>query len=80
MSIEIIPDRSCQHVEAGAERVGGMHFPENNPPVSIGMCQECLDWAVDNESRVAPLNDDAVEMLDGKTLDEEFVDDELPRL
>lgn len=74
MSIEIIPDELCPHIEAGeAERVGGVHFATAEPPVSIGMCQQCLDWCAANLESPIPLNVDARNMLD-KTLDAEYLD------
>lgn len=75
MSIEITPDELCPHVEAGeAERAGGVHFATAEPPVSIGMCQPCLDWCVGNLERPIPINDDARTMLDDSVLDADMLD------
>ncbi len=72
--IEITPDRLCQHVEAGAERVGGVHFPTADPPVSIAMCQPCLDWSLGHDNSLIPLNSDAKDMVADRW--DEFVDDQ----
>lgn len=75
MSVEITPDESCPHIESGeAERVGGVHFATAEPPVSVEMCQQCLDGCIGNFKSLAPINADAVEMID-KTLDAEYVED-----
>jgi hypothetical protein len=73
--IEITPDELCPHVEAGeAERVGGVHFSTAKPPVSIGMCQQCLDWCMGNLQQPIPINADARNMLEDGILDAKYVD------
>ena len=77
MSIEITPDELCPHVESGeAERVGGVHFATADPPVSIGMCQRCLEWCMGNLERPVPVNDDARTMLDDGIIEAEYLDDD----
>lgn len=73
MSIEIIPDKSCPHIESGeAERVGGVHFATAEPPISIELCQLCLDLALSTLENPIPINTDAKNMLD-EILDAEYV-------
>ncbi len=42
--IEIVPDELCEHVEMGAPIVGGFLFTGEPEPISVAMCQDCLDW------------------------------------
>lgn len=73
MSLEIIPDESCPHIESKeAESVGGVHFAAAEPPVSMALCQQCMDLALECLDNPIPINAGAREMVDG-TLDAEYV-------
>lgn len=66
----IVPDELCEHVEMGAEMVGGVIFKAETPPKTVGMCQECVTWCNSNFDNPQPLlSEDARAALDGIEVD-----------
>ena len=42
------PDEYCPHVEQGTEMTGGWYFAVRVPPVTVGMCHDCIVWCQEN--------------------------------
>lgn len=56
-SLEITPDELCEHVQLGAEMVGGFLFEAETPGITVGMCQTCLDWCVATFDNPQPIDE-----------------------
>lgn len=51
-----VPDELCDHVQLGAEMVGGVVFTAETPIRSVGMCAECVTWCQANFEQPQPLS------------------------